>query len=69
MKISPNYDNQEYYQLDFKNEDDWQKSHKYVGKPNSGRFFRPVELMREYRYSGFAIMALDCLLIETLNSF
>lgn len=34
-----------------------------------GRFIEPVDKIQELEYSGFAVMALDCLLIDTIQSF
>lgn len=61
---------------------DWQKAH--AGKDwdgmveifkdrIEGRFLKPIRLIAEHgdigEFSGFSILALDCLVIETLNQF
>jgi len=35
----------------------------------NGRFFEAVRAMEEQEFSGFALLALDCLLIESLQQF
>jgi hypothetical protein len=35
----------------------------------NGRFLAPISKIEKYNFSGFVVMALDCLLIETLQQF
>jgi len=34
-----------------------------------GRFLDPISDLKDKKYTGFLIMAIDCLLIETLQQF
>jgi hypothetical protein len=55
--------------LDFSTEEDWQTAIDIFEDRIRGRFLGIVEAIQDYEFSGFAIMALDCLLIETLQQF
>ena len=56
-------------QLDADNETDWGKAIKIVEDRITGRFVRWIDSIEGTRFSGFAVVALDCLLIETLVGF
>lgn len=64
-----NWTIQDYEALHFSKEEDWQTAIQIFEDRIRGRFLDVVEQIRDYRYAGFAIMALDCLLIETLEQF
>ncbi|HEC36343.1 MAG TPA: hypothetical protein ENI39_07400 [Anaerolineae bacterium] len=55
--------------LDFSTEEGWQRGVDIFEDRISGRFLGIVEAIQGYEFSGFAVMALDCLLIETLQQF
>jgi len=55
--------------LDFSAEEGWQTAIDIFEDRIRGRFLDIVEAVQNYEFSGFAIMALDCLLIETLQQF
>jgi hypothetical protein len=59
----------DYKALDFSREEDWQTAIQMFEDRIRGRFLDIVEKIKSYHYAGFAIMALDCLLIETLEQF
>lgn len=63
--------NHDYQALDFSTEEGWQQAVDIFEDRIRGRFLLPIKtLQNETRsYPGFAIMALDCLLIETLQQF
>lgn len=69
MKISKNYSTEDWIKLKFNSEQDWKKAcHIFYDRLYS-RFFKPIEMIEDYEFSGFAIMALDRLLIETYQQF
>lgn len=55
--------------LDFSTEEGWQRGIDIFEDRIRGRFLGIVEAIQDYEFSGFAVMALDCLLIETLQQF
>jgi len=55
--------------LDNPNSPDWQRAIEIFEKRIRGRFLQPITCMECLPFSGFAVMALDCLLIETLEQF
>jgi hypothetical protein len=67
--ISPKYRAKHWTDLRFTSERDWDKATAIVEDRLRGRFFDLVEHFRRLRYSGFAVLALDCLLIETFEQF
>lgn len=69
MRISPNYDVGHWNRLTFSEEGDWQKAVDIFADRIDGRFLKVVAMIKDYEYAGFAVMALDCLLIETLQQF
>ncbi len=69
MLISPQYKADDWKDLDFSNEEDWQKAIVIFEDRIRGRFLKFIDLIKDYEFSGFAVLALDCLLIETLQQF
>lgn len=69
MKISKNYSTEDWIKLKFDNEHDWKEASKIFYDRLHSRFLKPIEMIEDYESSGFAIMALDCLLIETYQQF
>jgi hypothetical protein len=78
MHISPKYTVDDWNNLDLdNNESDWQKAIDMLNDRIRGRYFTPIELLLNAdnekpigeRSFGFAILALDCLLVETFQSF
>ena len=55
--------------LDFTNEGDWQTAISIFEDRFRGRYFDVIDQIRELEFSGFAIMSLLCLLVETLEQF
>lgn len=75
--ISPNYKASEWIKLELnitKNKG-WKKATDIFQDRINGRFINPIEALlnheddKVWEFSGFAIIGLDCLLIETLNQF
>lgn len=78
MYISPKYTVYDWQQLHLdRDENDWQKAVEILNDRIRGRYFSPIELLISAddeksiseRSFGFAILALDCLLVETFQSF
>jgi hypothetical protein len=55
--------------LDFADEEDWQRAITIFEDRICYRFLDEVDAIQDMPFSGFAVMALDCLLIETLQQF
>ena len=73
MKISPNYTSNDWKRLSNlpvnASTTDWTKAIAILKDRIEGRFLSLIEAIENETFSGFAIIALDCLLIETLNQF
>jgi hypothetical protein len=72
MKISPNYKVSHFIKAD--EDKDWKKLVEIFSDRLNGRYLKPIELILNSdceisEFSGFSIMALDCILIETLTQF
>jgi hypothetical protein len=67
--ISPQYQVSDWTRLDFTKKSDWTKAVAILHDRIEGRFLRMVENIEDDKFSGFAALALDCLLIETLQQF
>jgi hypothetical protein len=68
MKISPTYTVDD-WRAAFQDEPDWERAIDIVKDRIEGRFIRWIDLLLPNEFSGFAIIALDCLLLETLYGF
>jgi len=69
MKISPCYRAEDWIGLTFTTEQDWQKGVAIFVDRIQGRFLDEVACIEKNEFAGFAVLALDCLLIETLQQF
>lgn len=77
FKISPKYYASKWLGLDLtsKNSADWKTAIEIFEDRIRGRFLKQVEILESNKiteikyFSGFSIMAIDCLLIETLQQF
>lgn len=69
MRISPRFSVSDWHKLDLTKEEDWAKAIELFKDRLEGRFLTFIGLLEKYEFSGFLIMALDCLLIETLQQF
>jgi hypothetical protein len=67
--ISPKYRLSDWKNLEFKKEDDWLKAIEIVEDRIRGRFVTWIDRIASEQFSGFVVIALDCLLLETLNGF
>ena len=67
MYISPKFQSIDWQKLDFSQQAHWRKAVVMLDDRLNGRFFRPVRSIEAQDYSGFAVLALDCLVMETLQ--
>jgi hypothetical protein len=69
MQVSPKFKASDWTSLDLTQESGWGKATEIFEDRIKGRFLEMVERIEEVEFSGFAALALDCLLIETLQQF
>lgn len=78
MKISLKYTDDDWHKLDLdKNEKDWETAIHILESRINERYFNPVDVLLksektlpfDKRSFGFSILAIDCLLVEMLQSF
>lgn len=71
MKISAKYTNIDWIKLGLtdENSDKWQEGICIIEDRFNSRFFDQIEKIQDDEFSGFIIMSIDCLLIETLLQF
>ncbi len=69
MRISTKYIAEDWKSLHFKTEDEWQKAIDIFAERIRERFLEPIARIEKCDFAGFAVMALDCLLIEMLEQF
>ncbi len=77
FKISPIYKASDWKSLDLKQKEspDWQIAVDIFDDRIQGRFLKQIKALESHQnkllkeFSGFAIIAIDCLLIETLQQF
>lgn len=76
VAISPNYTKSDWDSLNLiPGSDDWNTAIDIFEDRMNGRFFKQIELLEKNedrevgKFAGFSIIALDCLIIETLEQF
>lgn len=69
FSISKNYCSSDWINLKFEDEKDWKKGVRIFMDRIESRYFKHMDCMACNEYSGFAIMSLSSLLIETLMQF
>ena len=69
MLISRNYTAKDWKSLTFKTEAEWQKAVDIFLDRIQTRYLIHIDRIIRHRTSGFAVLALDCTLIETLEQF
>lgn len=67
--ISPRYTSLDWQSLDSSNPKDWTKAADVVRDRLDGRFLRFASNCLKAKYSGFVVLAIDCLLAETIQQF
>lgn len=60
---------EDYQKIDFSKEDGWQKAIDIFEARIRGRFLNIINEIEGVEYAGFSVMAIACLLIETLQQF
>jgi hypothetical protein len=69
LRISPRYTSSDWQRLDSGNPKDWTKAVEIVRDRLNGRFLRFASDCLKVRDSGFVVLAIDCLLAETIQQF
>ncbi|MBA7632209.1 hypothetical protein ES703_39752 [subsurface metagenome] len=69
MYISPRYTDGDWRKLTFSTDDEWQRAIDIFEDRIRGRFLNHISHIEGDTFAGFAVLALDCLLIETLQQF
>ena len=69
MKISPSFTTRDWHSISFESEKDWHCAIGIFKERTEERFLRPIGQIEKCSYGGFAVLALDCLLIEMLEQF
>ena len=67
MEIAPNFSDADWRALDLTKESDWLRAIEAFRVRIDERFLKPIRAMLSFSRSGFAILALDSLLVETLE--
>lgn len=69
LRISPRFTSNDWYALERDSQDDWAKAADMVKDRLDGRFLHYAGNCLRSPYSGFVVLAIDSLLIETLQQF
>lgn len=69
LRISPQFTSNDWFALKRDSQDDWAKAADMVKDRLNGRFLRYARNCLRSPYSGFVVLAIDSLLIETLQQF
>ena len=69
MEIAPRFTDSHWKALEFRGERDWIRAIAALRRRLDARFLAPARSLLRQGRSGFAVLALDCLLVETLQQF
>lgn len=69
LRISPKYTSHDWYALNADSAKDWSKAAAVVRDRLEGRFLRFASSALSERDSGFVVLAIDCLMAETIQQF
>ena len=69
MRISPRYTSTDWKQITFEKNEHWHLAVDIFKDRIRERFLDPIDRIEKCQYAGFAVLALDCLLIEMLQQF
>src|SRR5262245_59981035 len=69
MRVSPRFSAEDWRRLDSNKQGDWSRAIEIFEDRIRGRFLAPINAILWYPWSGFCVLALDSLLVETLQQF
>ena len=69
LRISPQYKAEHWPKLDKSKEEDWPTAASIVHGRLHGRFLKFADMCLKEDSSGFVVLSIDCLLVETLQQF
>jgi hypothetical protein len=69
MRISASYTIDDWKALTFKSEDDWELAVDMFKDRLKTRYLEHIDVLISRKTSGFAVLSLDCVLVETLQQF
>ena len=69
LRISPQYKAEHWRKLDKSKEEDWPTAAAIVHDRLHGRFLKFADMCLKEDSSGFVVLSIDCLLVETLQQF
>ena len=69
LRISPRYKASDWNELDQHSPSSWEHAANILEDRLNGRFLRFATNLLTDEFSGFAVLAIDCLLIETIEQF
>jgi hypothetical protein len=69
LRISPRYTSEDWYALSCSKEGDWSEAAEILKDRLVGRFFRYAGNCLRSPHSGFVVLAIDSLLVETVQQF
>jgi hypothetical protein len=69
LRISPRYTSLDWQALNLNNSRDWSKAADILRDRLDGRFLSFASNCLKDKYSGFVVLAIDCLLAETIQQF
>lgn len=69
LMISPKYSAADWFALTFQSESDWKRAVEILRDRLEGRFVKFIDIILPHETSGFAVLALDAALVETLEQF
>jgi len=69
LRISPRYTSLDWQALDSSSPKDWSKAADVVRDRLDGRFLQFASNCLKAKHSGFVVLAIDCLLTETIQQF
>ena len=69
LRISPKYTADDWDKLNIKKKADWPLAVAIVRDRLHGRFIHFADKCLKEDYSGFVVLSIDCLLVETIQQF
>lgn len=69
MRISRSYDTDDWKSLTFKDEVDWEQAVSIFKDRLETRYLEHIRSLLQRKTNGFVVLALDCMLVETMQQF